>query len=203
MGFRRGRGDLAFSIFMLIFALFFFAAVWSQAGWETRKLPDEVGTYFLRQFGLVEGGGRLARFGPILRQSWVAPALVLMILVPAALWNLRQSWKVHVWRKRFELPTSVRYEVEQWMRALEFVVWFIAYTLLVPILGYLLATLIFGTLLPFRMGYRSPRWIGICLLTSLTIVLIFRTGLQIKTPVNIWLYNQMPNEWGGFMKTWF
>ena len=203
MGFRRGRGDLAFSIFMVLFALFFFAAFWTQAGWEARQLPDDLGVYFLRQFGIIEGEGRLDRFGRILRQSWVVPALVMTILVPAALWNLRQSLKVHKWRKRFELPVSVRYEVSQWLRALEFVVWFIGYTLVVPILGYLLATLIFGTLLPFRMGYRTPRWIGICFLTSLTIVLVFRTGLQIKTPVNIWLYNQMPTEWAGFMKTWF
>ena len=69
MGFRRGRGDLAFSIFMVFLALFFLAAFWTQTGWDKRDLPDELGTYLLRQFGIVEVEGRLARFGRILRQS--------------------------------------------------------------------------------------------------------------------------------------
>ncbi|MEM1235233.1 MAG: tripartite tricarboxylate transporter TctB family protein, partial [Pseudomonadota bacterium] len=85
----------------------------------------------------------------------------------------------------------------------EFVAWFIAYTLAVPVLGYLVSTLIFGTALPWRMGYRGWRWFGICLGTSFAIVLLFRTGLQIKTPVNIWLYSFLPDGAQGFMLTWF
>ena len=203
MAFRRGRGDLIFSGFMVLLALFFLAAFWTQTGWQDRNLPDEFGTYLLRQLGLADGEGRLARFGRILRQSWVAPAVCLAILVPAALLNFRTSLTVHRWRTRFRQPVAMGHEIRTWGRALEFVLWFMAYTALVPVLGYLIATLVFGTALPWRMGYRSPRWIGIAALTSLIIVLVFRTGLQIRTPVNIWLYNQLPTEIGGFMKTWF
>lgn len=203
LAFRRGRGDLAFSIFMAALALFFFAAFFFAAGWEGRKLPDEMGTYLLRQFGLVEGEGRLTRLGRILKQGWVAPAICMAILVPAALLNLRKSWLTHQWRKRFKQPVAMDFEVAKWLSALEFVAWFIAYTLAVPVLGYLLSTLVFGTVLPWRMGYRGGRWFLICLGASFAIVLVFRTGLQIKTPVNIWLYSLLPDGARGFMLTWF
>lgn len=72
-----------------------------------------------------------------------------------------------------------------------------------PVLGYLVSTLLLGTLLPWRLGYRGARWMGICLAASFAIVLVFRTGLQIKTPVNIWLYDLLPQRAETFMQVWF
>ena len=203
LAFRRGRGDLVFSAIALMVALFFLLMFFTETGWDKRKLPDDMLTYLGRQFGIIDGEGRLARLGRILKQSWVAPMMCLAVLIPAALLNMRASWRVHNWRKRFGQPVSMRYEGEMWLRALEFVGWFVAYTLLVPVLGYLIATLLLGTVLPWRLGYRGPRWMGICLLTSFTIVVVFRTGLQIRTPINIWLYDQLPQSAETFMKTWF
>lgn len=203
LAFKRGRGDLIFSALMLMVALFFLVMFWSETGWDKRKLPDDFGTYLLRQLGLFEGDGRLERFGKILKQSWVAPVMCLLVLVPAAAWNLRQSWRVHNWRNRFKQPNSMQYEATVWLRALEFVAWFIAYTLAVPTLGYLVSTLLLGTLLPWRMGYRGKRWFLTCLTISFIIVLVFRTGLQIKTPINVWLYSLLPTRAEGFMQTWF
>ena len=51
-------------------------------------------------------------------------------------------------------------EVVQCVKALEYVAWFIAYVLAVPILGYLPATLLFAIVLTLRLGYRGWRWIG-------------------------------------------
>jgi len=201
--FRRGRGDLQVSIVVLLVALFFFIAFWTQAGWQDRKLPDELGTYLAHQFGIVEMEGRVTRFGRILKQSWVAPLLCLMVLVPAALWNLRESFKVHRWRQRFMLPTSARFELAKYAAALEFVLYFIGYTLLVPILGYLLSTLLMGTYLTWRLGYRSVTWLLRGLVCSFCTVVIFRTFLQIKTPVSIWLYDQLPTAARAFMLTYF
>ncbi|MCR9125893.1 MAG: tripartite tricarboxylate transporter TctB family protein [Rhodobacteraceae bacterium] len=203
MAFRRGRGDLVFSAVAFLAALGFLAAFWTQTGWEGRKLPDDMGQYLLRQLGVIEGEGRLTRLGRILKQSWVAPMACLAILVPAAALNLRASLRVHLWRRRFRQPTGLRHELSVWLRALEFVGWFGVYTLAVPVLGYLVSTLLLGTLLPWRMGYRSWRWFGICLATSLCIVVVFRTALQIKTPINIWLYGLLPPRAEGFMQTWF
>lgn len=201
--FRRGRGDLIFSVFMVGVALFFLAFFFTQTGWEDRKLPANMARYWIDQFGLASPEGRVSRLGRILKQGWVAPLICLSILVPAALWNLRAAWLAQAWRVRFRQPTGVAHELMQWLRALEYVGWFVAYTALVPVLGYLVSTLILGTALPWRLGYRGARWMGICLAASFVIVLIFRTGLQIRTPVNIWLYDQLPQEWETFMQVWF
>lgn len=201
--FKRGRGDLQVSIVVFLVALFFLFAFWTQAGWQDRKLPDELAGYLAHQFGIGELEGRVTRFGRILKQSWVAPLLCLMILVPAALWNLRESFKEHLWRQRFMLPTSARFELEKYAAALEFVLYFIGYTLLVPVLGYLVSTLIMGTYLTWRLGYRSIRWMVRGLLCSFCTVLIFRTFLQIKTPVSIWFYDQHPSALRAFMLTYF
>ncbi len=201
--FRRGRGDLVFSVFMVAVALFFFVFFFTQTGWEDRKLPANMARYWMDQFGITDPDKRPARLGRILKQSWIAPMACLVILVPAAMWNLRGSVRAMRWRARFGLPNAVAYELGQWGRALEYVGWFIAYTLLVPVLGYLVATLLLGTALPWRLGYRGLRWMGICLAASFIIVLIFRTGLQIRTPVNIWLYDQLPQSLETFMQVWF
>ena len=197
--FKRKRGDILFSAIILGLALFFLMFFWTETGWHKRKIPDEFGRYMLHQLGIIEVDGRVSRFGRILKQSWVAPMICLSIFVPAALWNMRSAIFAHNWRKRFQLPTSVHYELEQWARAFEFVIYFIGYTVSVPVLGYLLSTLVFGLFLTWRLGYRTKKWIGISLLASLSIVLVFRTFLQIKTPVSIWLYDFLPIAAKSFM----
>jgi len=97
------------------------------------------------------------------------------------------SDRAQAWSQRFKQPTGIAYELTQWLRALEYVLWFIACTALVPVLGYLVATLVFGTVLAWRLGYCGWRWFSICPGASFAIVLVFRSGLQIRTPVNIWL----------------
>ena len=201
--FRRKRGDLIFSALMLALALFFLAFFWTETGWHKRKLPDEFGTYLAHQLGFIDIEGRVARFGKILKQPWVAPMLCLLLFVPAAFFNLYSARFVHRWRERFQLPTSMNYELEQWARALEFVAYFIAYTLVVPVMGYLVSTIVFGFFLTWRLGYQTRRWMGISLLASLGIVVVFRTFLQIKTPSSIWLYNQLPTSAKSFMLTYF
>lgn len=201
--FRRGRGDLHVSIAAALIALFFLMSFWSQTGWENRKLPDNLSQYTAHQFGLTELEGRVTRLGRILKQSWVGPMLCLLILVPTALWNAYQSYKVNRWRKRFLLPTSARYEFSKYLAALEFVAYFIVYTVMVPVLGYLVSTLIFGCFLPWRLGYRGARWLATSFAVSFIAVLLFRTMLQIKTPGSIWLYDQLPSVARAFMLTYF
>ena len=201
--FRRGQGDYRVSLVVMFLALFFLVFFFTQTGWQDRKLPDDLSAYLGHQFGFVELEGRVTRFGRILRQSWVAPLLCLALLVPTAIWNFRDSRRVHLWRQRFQLPTDSHYEFLKYLAALEFVGYFIVYTLAVPWLGYLLSTLILGTFLTFRLGYRSLRWIVRSLLTGMAIVLVFRTLLNIKTPANIWLYDQLPVSLRAFMLTHF
>ena len=201
--FRRTRGDFTFSLMMVAFAfllVFFFP---SETGWDARKLPSDMASYLAAQFGLAEPEGRLVRLGKILKQGWVAPLLCLAILVPAALLNLNGSYRILRLRARQRVPWRWQYEMGQWLRALEFIVYFILYTLSVPMLGYLVSTLLMGGFLTVRLGYRGWRWMAIGLSASFGIVVLFRTLLQIKTPVNIWLYNQLPDGLSLFLKTWF
>ena len=201
--FKRKRGDLLFSCFMFALAMFFLFFFWTETGWDKRKLPDNMLDYLLFQFGVLDIEGRVTRFGRILKQPWVAPLLCLLVFVPAAVANLWGSRFVHQWRKRFLLPTAPTYELEQWFRALEFVAYFIGYTMVVPILGYLVSTVLFGLFLTWRLGYRTKRWMGISLTASLTIVIVFRSFLQIKTPINIWLYDQLPPTAKSFLLSYF
>ena len=201
--FKRKRGDFLFSVVILIAALFFMVSFFTETGWQNRKLPDDLGTYVLHQFGFIEIEGRVVRFGRILKQSWVGPLLCLMILIPAAIWNAKSSFRVHRYRKRFLLPISMAYELEKYIAALEYVAYFIIYTVLVPILGYLMSTLLLGIFLTWRVGYRTGRWILTGFLSSLIIVFVFRSFLQIKTPINIWLYDFLPTAIRGFMLTYF
>ena len=201
--FSRGRGDLHISIIAACLALFFFAMFFTQTGWDNRKLPDGVASYLAHQFGLIDLDGKITRFGRILKQSWVAPMFCLTVLVPTALWNLRASLKEHLWRKRFLLPTKASFEVAKYIEAFEFVIYFIAYTMLVPIFGYLLATVFLGVFLPWRLGYRGRVWVLRSFSCSVAVVIVFRTLLQIKTPVSIWLYDLMPTPLSGFLLTYF
>lgn len=182
--FKRGRGDLFFSLLMLGFVAFLLFNFNTESGWENRKLPQK-------------------RVGKILKQSWVGPMICMAILVPAAVINLWQS--LRKWRRdqRQLVPNKWRYELSQWARSFEFILYFLAYTFVISYLGYLLSTLLFALFLTQRLGYRGWRWAGRSLAAAFGIVLLFRTILQIKTPINIWLYDQLPLSLENFMKVYF
>lgn len=201
--FRRGRGDFHASVLAALLALLFLFFFWTQTGWENRKLPDNLGNYVGYQLGLLEADGRMKRLGTILKQSWVIPMICLLLLVPASLVNLYNSWKDRRWRRRFLLPVDATYESLRYVAALEYVAYFVAYTVSVPFFGYLLATVVLGVFLTWRLGYRTLRWLLTGFVSSVAIVLVFRTLLQIKTPVSIWLYDQLPTGMRSFMLVYF
>ena len=182
--FQRGRADLLFSALILGMALLLLLTFFDQSGWADRDLPQR-------------------RFGKVLKQPWIGPVIALLILVPAALGNLGLSLRRALLDRRKHRPNKTRYEVVQWLRAIEFIVYFIIYTRSIEIVGYLIATVIFAMLMVVRLGYRSWRWVGIAAGVSFLSVVFFRTLLQIKTPVNIWLYNQLPEGLERFMKVYF
>jgi hypothetical protein len=183
-GFKRTRGDLILSIIMLGIALFLLWHFGDEGGWNDRDLPQ-------------------SRVGKILKQQWVGPLMALAILVPSAVLNVWMSYRWTQKPERRHRPNRTMFEVVQWLRALEFLTYFIIYSYCVPVLGYLLSTLIFALFLTTRLGYRKPRWLAYSAGTAMLIVLVFRTFLQIKTPVNIWLYEQFPPALETFMKVYF
>ena len=143
------------------------------------------------------------RFGKILKQQWVGPLMCMFVLLPSTIINLYESIKQTFKNKSLRLPNRTFYEISEWIKSIEFIFYFLIYTFSISILGYLLSTVIFAILLTYRLGYRSFRWIGISLFVSICIVIIFRTILQIKTPVNIWLYDKFPESLEIFFKIYF
>lgn len=93
-------------------------------------------------------------------------------------------------------------EVWLWGKSTEYVVWFLAYVMLVPLLGYLLATVLFAVVLTLRLGYRGAKWITTAALTGIVIVLIFKTFLQVKVPGGQ-IYEYLPSAARSFMLTYF
>lgn len=93
-------------------------------------------------------------------------------------------------------------EVGLWLRSLEFAAWFIGYAFVVPYMGYLPATLLFGVLLTLRAGYRGATIMIAAAATSLVIVLLFKTFLQVKLPGGQ-AYEVLPDGLRQFMLTNF
>lgn len=84
-----------------------------------------------------------------------------------------------------------RREARKWASALEYALWFMAYVLLVPLLGYLPVTLVFVPALSWRMGYRSRLWMGLSVVFALLVVLLFKAVLGVKIPGGA-IYEYLP-----------
>lgn len=88
-------------------------------------------------------------------------------------------------------------EAVRWGSALEFAVWFMSYVFAVPIIGYLLATLVFMPALSWRLGYRSRRFVWFSVGFALATVLLFKTFLSVKIPGGA-IYEYLPDALRSF-----
>jgi hypothetical protein len=85
-----------------------------------------------------------------------------------------------------------------WIKSIEYACWFLLYVILVPNIGYLIATLIIAPCLTYRVGYRDKQMITYSMVTGLSIVLIFKTFLEVKIPGGA-IYELLPNTIRSFM----
>ena len=92
-------------------------------------------------------------------------------------------------------------EVWQWIRSLEYAGWFMAYVFVVPQLGYLFATILFGLLLAVRTGYRSIKTYLSVVVLSVVIVVVFKGFLQVKIPGGA-IFEYLPTALRSFMLTY-
>jgi hypothetical protein len=93
-------------------------------------------------------------------------------------------------------------EVITWVRAIEYVVWFMIYVFAVPKLGYLPCTIIFTVALALRLGYRKTStlfWAGA---SGVLIVLAFKSLLQVKIPGGA-IYESLPDALRNFLIVYF
>lgn len=85
-----------------------------------------------------------------------------------------------------------------WLQAFEFLLWFMAYVWIVPLIGYLVATLAFAATLAARVGYRTVRPLACAVVTGFCVVLIFKTFLSVKIPGGA-IYDALPGGLRNFM----
>lgn len=93
-------------------------------------------------------------------------------------------------------------EVGFWLRSLEYASWFMAYVFIVPILGYLPATVLFAFVLALRLGYRSTKVLVSSAVFGVAVVVIFKSFLQVKVPGGA-VYEYLPAAIRSFMLTYF
>jgi len=93
---------------------------------------------------------------------------------------------------------DVKAEVFDWARALEYVVWFMAYVFAVPVTGYLPTTVVFCAALTWRLGYRSARMIGAGVLVGIATVVVFKSLLSVRIPGGA-VYDLLPEATRNFM----
>jgi len=100
---------------------------------------------------------------------------------------------IHLWRlpRRRILHVELQ-EAKRWLQVIEYCAWFIAYVWLVPILGYLISTLVFLPALAFRAGYQNKRMITYSAVIGFSIVVIFKSFLEVKIPGGV-IYEFLPN----------
>ncbi|MXX89438.1 MAG: tripartite tricarboxylate transporter TctB family protein [Boseongicola sp. SB0677_bin_26] len=133
---------------------------------------------------------RLVPNAKLAEQPRFWPAIGVLSMVGFGLAQIALSWRVKTgWDPG---------EVAVWLRAFEYLAWFMAYVAVVPVMGYLAATVAFTTSLAFRQGYRDARSLGAAALLGLTIVLVFKTGLSVKIPGGA-VYEYLPGPLRSFM----
>ncbi|MHC8509039.1 MAG: tripartite tricarboxylate transporter TctB family protein [Rhodospirillales bacterium] len=85
-----------------------------------------------------------------------------------------------------------------WLKPLEFGAYFTAYAWFITIAGYLSATVVFMVLLGARMNYRRPRDMVLFAAGAVVIVLMFKTGLEVRLPSGA-VYEYLPGGLKPFM----
>jgi hypothetical protein len=93
-------------------------------------------------------------------------------------------------------------EVWHWVKSVEYAGWFIAYAASVPYTGYLPTTVMFAALLALRVGYRSAKMIGAAVVSSIVVVVLFKTVLKVNLPAGQ-IYEVLPDGLRQIMLTYF
>ncbi len=95
-----------------------------------------------------------------------------------------------------------REEVILWLRSLEYALWFMVYVQVVPLIGYLAASLLFTLSLTFRIGYRGQRMLLAAAAVGFFTVLVFKSLLSVKIPGGL-VYEYLPDGLRNFMLLYF
>lgn len=106
---------------------------------------------------------------------------------------------LHLWKlpiRRFTRADVIEWRI--WLFAIEYVLWFLAYVLVVPWLGYLAMTVIFMLILAYRVGYRDRVMLWSAVGVGVAVVVLFKSFLNVKIPGGA-IYELLP----GTLRTFF
>ena len=169
---RRRPGDFLFAAALFALALFLLIALPEQTRWFKR----------------VE----------LLLQPRFWPAVVLGALVLFSGLHLLQSALARRHPDSLDASPVPAGELLRWLRPLEFALYFVLYAASIPWLGYLLSTLLFMPLLGLRTGIRSLSGLGLLAGIGAGVVLVFKTGLEVRMPPGA-LYDLFPPALRNFL----
>ena len=162
---RRRPGDLFFAAAFYVLSLFLLTQLPEQTRWFDRIDP--------------------------LLQPRFWPKVVLCALVLFSGLYLMQSWLARRNPGHLDRSPVPAGELLRWLRPLEYALYFVAYAASIPWLGYLLSTVLFMPLLGLRTGIRSLPGLGLLAGIGVGIVLVFKTGLEVRMPPGA-LYEVFP-----------
>ena len=103
---------------------------------------------------------------------------------------------------RMAKPVTEWREMLMWAQASEYVGWYLAYAAIVPVIGYLPATLLVMPLLVWRLGLRSRAMMWASVAFAFGVVIFFKTLLSVRIPGGK-LYDLLPPALRSFMVTNF
>ncbi|MEM7535691.1 MAG: tripartite tricarboxylate transporter TctB family protein [Chloroflexota bacterium] len=136
--------------------------------------------------------------GPPGQGWWTQPVLMpaislWLVALPATYLFFRYVQKLRANKALQPSQNDVRAELIQWIRPLEFFIYYILYIWLLGIVGYFLSSLIFIIILSLRVGLRSPRWMLASVLFAFALVAMFRWSLEVWIPP-AQLYDLFPKD---------
>lgn len=214
---RPKRGQVLFAALFLICALLLLAGIEDETKWLKKK------AFFSQpRFWPAVGVGGMALFAGLhfwhlprharrlprwMREAdwlqWAESLFWAVVAIGFALWlgplravpyvaliaTVRLTWLFTHWVDRRE--------VKVWLSVFEWAGWFLTYVLLVPLLGYLPTTLVFAPLMTWRMGYRSRLMMWTSVVFAISVVVIFKSFLQVKIP-GAAIYEYLPGALRSF-----
>jgi len=135
-------------------------------------------------------------------QPWLMPLLTLGLLSAVSLIYVVILWRSGEFARSKMTGTALAGEVWIWLKSAEFFAWYVAYIVLLGVIGYGLSTFLFVACLGLRVGLRQPKWLLAALGATLAMVLLFRLGLEIWVPPAD-LYDLLPKTVAVFLQRYF
>ncbi len=145
----------------------------SQIGWQTVWVED-------------------ARSFAAQPRFWPGVALLVMV----------SGFGGHLWQMRRRRPDRLDWvEARRWLEPFEYAGWFMAYVVIVPIIGFLPISIGFAVALTWRLGYRDRLFLILAAGFAIVVVVLFKGFLGVKIP-GAALYDFLPGAVRSFALTY-